>query len=115
MPRKTCLILAFGLVLLGGPVVSGEPRSVQAPAILLFPQANSRATYLDVHNVREAWEISRGAGVKVGVLDHSFGYRVHEDLYAGGKNFQDGEWGESFADVSHGQWSQGHLVEYRVR
>jgi membrane-anchored mycosin MYCP len=55
---------------------SQEPPSVPAPAVLRFPNANSRQTYFTVHHIREAWETSRGAGVKVGILDHSFGTGV---------------------------------------
>jgi len=45
---------------------------VEAPPIIRFPNANSRQTYFTIHNIWEAWEISKGAGVKVGILDHSF-------------------------------------------
>jgi hypothetical protein len=85
---------------------------VDAPAILYFPNANSRPTYFTIHNVHDAWTISKGAGVKVGILDHSFGYDVHPELYAGGKNFQTGNWGETFNNVSHhGFWMASTLRE----
>ena len=98
MPRFFCLIPTLTFLLWSGSVASQGAPSGEIPPVLLFPEANSRVTYFDVHNVRAAWEISRGAGVKVGILDHSFGYGTHENLYAGGKNFQDGEWGASFKD-----------------
>lgn len=78
-----------------------EQDTVPAPHIIRFPGANSRQTYFTIHNVWEAWELSKGAGVKVGILDHSFGFDVHEGLYAGGANFQTDEWGEYFGEESH--------------
>jgi hypothetical protein len=91
---------------------SQEPPSVPAPAVLRFPNANSRQTYFTVHHIREAWETSRGAGVKVGILDHSFGFRVRPGLYDGGKNFQRDDWGASFDSASHhGFWMASTLRE----
>jgi hypothetical protein len=112
MPRNVSLIPTLAFLLWSGNVASQGSPSVEAPPVLLFPEANSRATYFDIHNVRAAWEISRGAGVKVGILDHSFGYGAHEGLYAGGANFQDGEWGASFKEDSHhGYWMASVLRE----
>lgn len=86
--------------------------TVDAPPILYFPNANARPTYFSIHNIRAAWEQSRGQGVKVGILDHSFGYQVHEGLYTGGRNFQEDDWGESFDSVSHhGYWMARTLRE----
>jgi hypothetical protein len=105
-----CILLVFFLSLAN--TISQEPSTGDVPMILYFPNANSRHTYLSIHNVREAWLVSKGAGVKVGILDHSFGYDVHEDLYAGGKNFQKGGWGESFnSDSHHGFWMASTLRE----
>ena len=72
---------------------------------LVFPEANSRETFISMHNVRAAHALSRGAGVRVGILDHGFGTEVHPELYAGGKNFQDGRSGAHYATgSSHGYW-----------
>ncbi len=106
--------LATGLLALGivgtAPILRGQQRA--APGVLVFPNANSRATYFSIHNVREAWETSRGAGVKVGILDHSFGFRVHPGLYAGGRSFQTDDWAQSFDTVSHhGFWMASTLRE----
>jgi hypothetical protein len=77
-----------------------------------FPNANSRQTYFTIHHIWEAWEISKGAGVKVGILDHSFGFRTHDGLYAGGENFQTDEWGTYFDSTSHhGYWMASTLRE----
>jgi hypothetical protein len=82
------------------------------PDALVFPNANSRPTYFSIHNVREAWELSKGAGVKVGILDHSFGFRTHPGLYAGGESFQTDDWGQAFDNVSHhGFWMASTLHE----
>jgi len=84
-------------------LVPNNPASAQE--VLVFPGANSRETYFTVHNVRAAQKITKGAGAKVGVLDHSFGMDVHPELYAGGENFQSGMWGETFkAQSHHGYW-----------
>lgn len=80
-----------------------EPLSSQN--VLVFPGANSRDTYFTVHDIHPAHAITRGAGARVGILDHSFGMDAHPDLYAGGENFQTGEWGETFRGQSHhGYW-----------
>lgn len=105
-----CVLLVFFPALAN--TVSQESSTTDIPMILHFPNANSRHTYLSIHNVREAWLVSKGAGVKVGILDHSFGYDVHEGMYAGGKNFQKGAWGESFnSDSHHGFWMASTLRE----
>jgi hypothetical protein len=95
-----------------GAITSGRQATEEAPEILVFPGANSRPTYFSIHNVREAWETSRGAGVKVGILDHSFGFRTHPGLYAGGQSFQTDDWARSFDTVSHhGYWMASTLRE----
>lgn len=112
MPTLSRLIPILPLLLSSAGALSQGPPTVEAPPVLRFPGANSRPTYFDVHNIREAWEISRGATAKVGILDHSFGYGSHDGLYAGGANFQEGEWGASFADNSHhGFWMASVLRE----
>jgi len=89
-------ILAAAL-LLAEPLLSQE--------ILVFPGANSRETFFSIHNIRPAHDLTKGAGAKVGILDHSFGMDAHPELYAGGENFQAGMWGESFRSQSHhGYW-----------
>jgi hypothetical protein len=86
--------------------------AVEAPPVIRFTNANSRQTYFTIHNIWEAWEFSKGAGAKVGILDHSFGYGKHEGLYAGGENFQTDEWGEYFSESSHhGFWMASTLRE----
>jgi hypothetical protein len=101
------IVASLGLlivVLLAPGISAQQPPPVEAPPILYFPNANSRPTWFTVHHVREAQAISRGGGVKVGILDHSFGYGTHEGLYAGGENFMSGEWRDSFAGNSHHGW-----------
>jgi len=106
------LIAAVGLVASVEATPTLGQSTVEAPPFIRFPNANSRETYFTIHNIREAWEMSKGAGVKVGILDHSFGYQVHEGLYAGGENFQTDDWGESFAESSHhGFWMASTLRE----
>lgn len=93
-----------------GPAGPDVPQ-VEAPAILYFPNANSRPTYFSIHNIYEGWVISRGAGVKVGICDHSFGMKDHPGLYAGGECFQSGEWAEEFDSSHHGFWMASTLRE----
>lgn len=91
---------------------TGAAPDPAIPPILYFPNANSRPTYLTVHDVQAAWAVTKGAGVKVGILDHSFGFRVHPGLYAGGRTFQTDDWAESFDSTSHhGYWMARTLRE----
>lgn len=81
------------------------PGSLTSQDVLVFPGANSRETYFTVHNIHPAHAVTRGAGARVGILDHSFGMDAHPELYAGGENFQEGDWGETFRSQSHhGYW-----------
>ncbi len=110
-PLYTLGLLAAGIAGIGA-IGSKRQASAEPPEVLVFPGANSRATYLSIHNVREAWEMARGAGVKVGILDHSFGFSVHPGLYAGGRSFQTDDWAQSFDTVSHhGYWMASTLHE----
>ena len=89
-----------------------EQNPVEAPPFIRFPNANSRQTYFTIHNIWDAWEISKGEGVRVGILDHSFGFDVHEGLYAGGESFQTDDWAASFGEESHhGFWMASTLRE----
>jgi len=89
--------ILLAAILLAEPLLSQN--------LLVFPGANSRDSYFTIHNIWPAHQFTRGAGSKVGILDHSFGMDVHPELYAGGENLQVGEWGESFRSQSHhGYW-----------
>ncbi len=108
--------LVFALLALcvgtSSPGLLQAQSTVEAPPVIRFPNANSRQTYFTVHNIWEAWEFSKGAGIKVGILDHSFGYGKYEGLYAGGENFQTDEWGAYFSESSHhGFWMASTLRE----
>jgi subtilisin family serine protease len=85
----------------------------QPETILVFPGANSRETYFTIHNIREAHSITKGKGAKIGILDHSFGFDAHRDLYSGGEAFQTDKWAGSFAANSHhGYWMS--LVAHEI-
>ncbi len=72
---------------------------------MVFPGANRRETYFSVHNVAAAHDVSRGKGVRVGLLDHSFGLDAHPDLYAGGEDFAgDAGIGSLRGESHHGYW-----------
>lgn len=103
------LIFIFLLIVsfTGGKQLRGDdPNSV-----LVFPGANSRATYFSLHKIGEAQLLSKGKGIKVGILDHSFGTMIHPRLYAGGKNFVKGN--EEFLTQRewHGYWMATVLRE----
>jgi len=44
-------------------------------------------SYLTIHNLRPAHDLTVGRGARVGILDHSFEIDTHPDLYAGGSRF----------------------------
>ncbi len=106
-----CALALLALIFVVVIVVIRQFPAVGATSILYFPNANSRPTYFTIHNVYDAWTISKGKGVKVGILDHSFGTDVHSGLYAGGENFQP-DWAEPFKNGSHhGFWMASTLRE----
>ncbi len=75
-----------------------------------FMNANSRDTFFTIHNIKEAQSISKGKGIKVGILDHYFGCETHEDLYKGTIDFLDDS--DAFNKISeHGYWMATTLKE----
>ncbi len=84
MNVKTC-VTALRVVLALAVFPAG--LAAQDRSVLMLPDANSHETYFTIHNLRAAQQIARGSGVKVGILDHYFGFADHADLYAGGENF----------------------------
>jgi len=108
--RRSALVLCLLTVPI--PLFSQTAPTVEAPPFIFFPEANSRPSYFSIHHFREAWSASTGTGVKVGILDHSFGIEVHEELYAGGAFFQTDDWRDSYYTGSHhGFWMASTLRE----
>ena len=104
MVIKLLPILTF--VLLFNPLQSDDPNT-----IMVFPDANSRMTFFSLHHLHEAQTLSKGKGIKVGILDHSFGLNHHPELYTGGKNFVEGS-EEFLTDREwHGYWMANTLHE----
>lgn len=65
--------------------------------------ANSRPTYLTMHNIAEAQKHATGRGVKIGIIDHYFGFDDQNALYAGGVDFLNDE--QAFRKIGeHGLW-----------
>lgn len=97
---------ALPLTMLAGLVLGLHPVPAQDPgAPLVFPGANSRETYFTVHNVGAAHEHATGAGVRVGILDHSFAFEAHPELYAGGEEFlEHSSRGPLDGPAHHGYW-----------
>lgn len=80
---------------------------------LNFPDANSRDTYYTIHNLEGVQQISKGEGVKVGILDWGFGFSEHKALYAGGRDFTTYQYhDENFNHTNeHGLWMAQVLKE----
>ena len=55
----------------------------------LFPAESPgpEGSYLTIHNLRPAHDLTVGSGARVGILDHSFEMDAHPGLYAGGSRF----------------------------
>lgn len=79
-------------------------------AVLVFEDANSRDTYATIHNVPQAHNITKGAGVKVGVLDMYFAYEEHPNLYQGGQDFANQN-ANFMQREQHGYWMALTLKE----
>lgn len=99
------LILLSAVVVLALLHFPCQDGSEDLPFAMVFPGANSRDTYFTMHGIGEAQALTKAGGIKVGVLDHLFGTRLHPDLYAGGCNFlgDDGLWKLEDKD-EHGYW-----------
>lgn len=83
---------------------------IKQPHNISFENANSRDTYFTLHNVRQAQSISKGKGIKVGILDHCFGYELHKDLYSNGVDFLNNPDALNKID-EHGYWMAATLKE----
>lgn len=75
-----------------------------------FTNANSRDNYFSIHNVRQAQNLGKGKGIKVGILDHCFGYEYHKDLYAGAVDFMNSPYALNKSN-EHGYWMGTTLKE----
>lgn len=115
MKNKGAIVLVFILLisLVGNAVLFGrlkEQSLKDQQGVILFPNANSRETYFTMHHVKQAQSISNGNGIKVGILDHYFGYRQHKGLYSGGVDFVNDP--NSLNNTSwHGYWMTNILRE----
>lgn len=104
------IMTAVLLLSLAGNLYQGYRGVLDSLTIIYSPSANSRPTYFDIHNIHEAHETSKGAGVKVGILDWGFGYSQHPGLYAGGMDFTNNS--SNYNEKSeHGYWMAGVLKE----
>ena len=75
-----------------------------------FTNANEWESYFSVHNVRAALSHGQGQGVKVGILDSSFGYDEHSTLYEGCVDFVN-DYNRLHKDSWHGYWMATTLKE----
>ena len=109
--KKTWLA-AIAVVIVGIPAAySMRHRGDNPDSVLVFPGGNSRETYFTLHNVKAAQAWSTGSGIKVGILDHSFATQLHPGLYAGARNFVEGN--DEFLTTRewHGYWMATVLHE----
>lgn len=98
----------WGLILVVGCAVSPSRPQTESPVV----PASGITTYSTVHNLRPAHEITRGEGVRVGILDHSFDADVHPELYARTRSFAERNEGSGSADRTHrGYWMALSLSE----
>ena len=82
------LIISIGFnVFLVIYIGNKNKEGVKYNSTIVFKNANSRDTYFSIHNVKKAQAISKGSGIKVGIIDRYFGFKKHPELYAGGKDF----------------------------
>ena len=99
--------------MMGEDIVESETEEDSELCYINFPDANTRDNYDTIHNLKAAQQVSKRAGVKVGILDWGFGFDEHKDLYAGGKDFMKFEYhDENFKHVNeHGFWMAQTLKE----
>ena len=80
------------------------------PFNITLENANSRDTYFTIHNIKQANNITKGKGIKVGILDHYFGYGSHKELYNNCIDFLNDS--DSLNNISeHGYWMAATLKE----
>lgn len=82
----------------------------QQPLNITLENGNSRDTYFTIHNIKQAHQITKGKGIKVGILDHYFGYGPHKELYNDCIDFLNNP--DSLNNISeHGYWMATTLKE----
>jgi hypothetical protein len=95
-----------------GLLLIGHGDAAEIPFVFVFENANSRPTFFTVHAIGAAQELSRGQGIRVGILDHFFGTEVHPELYAGSANFLGKDAVEKLTTAAeHGYWMAKTLRE----
>ncbi len=72
--------------------------------------SNSRDTYDSIHNITAAHKISKGKGIKIGLLDWGFGYLEHSSLYTNGLDFSCNHFNFNYVS-KHGYWMTNALRE----
>lgn len=100
------LVLAFSILL----NITFFLRSTGDIWYVTFDDANTRYTYETVHNVLEAQTISKGRGIKVGIIGKYFGINKHKDVFTKGVDFVDNK--SSLEEIEeHGFWMATVLKE----
>ena len=102
---KSALKILIVLIVSGAAFWAGRrmPGDTDT-SVLVFPDANSRITTFALHHIHEAQLLSRGDGVRIGILDHSFGLKNHPELYRGGAQFVDDDPALLTVKEWHGYW-----------
>lgn len=109
------LLVLFALILIGSLALNFYMASYITEQganyrFLVYENANSRPTYFTVHNVLRAHEITKGKGIKVGIMDSCFAYERQPDLYSGG-GFFTGDLKDYNSYEHHGYWMATTLRE----
>ena len=97
-----------GLQFMNSKQMSEQLKKAEQPVSLTFSNANSRDTYFTIHNIAEAHAVSKGQGIKVGIIDWNFGYPEHQELYTDVLDFTSQP--NNFTD-GHGRWMATVLWE----
>ena len=106
----TVIVTILLLALVAGNVLQFifREQKTEYPNTIMFSNANSRDTYFSIHNIAEAHKLSKGVGIKVGIIDWNFGIPEHSDIYTDVLDFT----GSSNNHLSgHGYWMAAVLKE----
>lgn len=105
--RISKTLVIFCISLLAG---AWQGLRADEPFFVQFTDANLRPNYDTFHRFTAAHAVATGKGIKVGIIDTYFAYDLHQDLYAGGKDFTGNT--PSFELVGeHGLWMATTLRE----
>jgi len=105
MRTATALFFLFVSGIGATETSAAQTQALAGEQVTGVAQQATDETHLTLHNVRAAHRITMGEGIRVGILDHSFGASTHPELYAGGRRFlKDGLPPIAEPETHHGYW-----------